>query len=234
MSSLSTHAHLAPSLSTHDFEYSRVPSPRSTISPLLDGPAFPVTESERHKEPEPARTSLVRRAWRRFKTFNWRTDLGAIAIALGFGALVLALGVLTCFGLNVVSTYVGARILHYTTPIRTIFHHTVVAPAYARVAFTGCAIVNAALLLLAPAVTILVESRHGGDAAAIAWWITLALGMLVGSATVASLGIVVVPAERAPEGLSAIHALAAGSLGTVVVGIPVFVLGVLYTIGSSS
>lgn len=92
---------------------------------------------------------------------------------------------------------------------------------------------NAALLLLAPLVTILVENRHGGDAATIACCGTLALGMLVGSATAASLGIVVVPPERAPEGLSAIHALAAGSLGTAV-GIPVFVLGVLYAIGSAS
>ena len=155
-------------------------------------------------------------------------------MALGVVVLMLALGVLTCFGLNVISTYVGGRILHYTTPIRTIFYHTFVTAAYARVAFAGCAIVNVALLLLAPMITVLVENKHGDDEATIAWWCTLALGMLVGSATAASLGIVVVPPERAPEGLSAIHALAAGSLGTVVVGIPVFVLSVLYAIGSAS
>ncbi|KAM5539200.1 hypothetical protein V8D89_007073 [Ganoderma adspersum] len=61
------------------------------------------------------------------------------------------------------------------------------------------------MLLLAPMVT------HGDDAVAVACWGTLALGMLLGIATATGLGIVVVP-ERAPEELSAIHALAAGSL----------------------
>ncbi|KAM5539196.1 hypothetical protein V8D89_007069 [Ganoderma adspersum] len=78
------------------------------------------------------------------------------------GLVVLVLG----FALNVLSTYVGGRILHYaTTPMRTVFNHTVVTSAYARVALAGCALVGAELLLLAPTVTVLVERRHGDDAA---------------------------------------------------------------------
>lgn len=218
-------------------EYSPVPTPGST-SPLLDGPAsFHDVESDPHKEAEPTQPSLLRRAWRKFTSFNWRTDLSFLATCLclaGVAIVALALGVLISFGLNVLSTYVGARILHYTTPIRTIFNHTIVTAAYMRVAFVGCALIGGAVLLLAPAVTVLVEKRHGDDAAEVACWGTLVLGVLVGSAAGAGLGIVVVPREMAPEGLSTGHALAAGGLGTVVVGIPVFVLLVLCSLGSSS
>ncbi|KAM5539205.1 hypothetical protein V8D89_007078 [Ganoderma adspersum] len=236
MPSLPSQAHPAPSLSAHSVEYPLAPTPRST-SPLLDDPTFPDVASDPHKEAEPAHLSLPRRAWRKFTSFNWRTDLGFLAMLLDLAGLLviaLALGMLISFALNVLSTYVGGRILHYDTPIRTIFNHTVVTPAYTRVAFAGCALVGAAVLLLAPAVTVLVERRHGDDAAELACWGTLVLGVLVGSAAGASLGIVVVPREMAPEGLSAVHALAAGGLGTVVVGIPVFVLLVLCSLGSSS
>ena len=236
MSSLPSQAHLAPSLSAPSADYSPVPTPRST-SPLLDDPAFPDVESDPHKEAEPAQRSLPRRAWRKFTSFNWRTDLSFLAVLLMFAALVvlaLALGVLISFGLNILSTYVGGRILHYDTPIRTVFNHTIVTGAYARVALAGCALICGALLLLGPAVIVLVERRHGDDAGEVAGWGMLALGVLAGSAAGASLGIVVVPPEMAPEGLSAMHALAAGSLGTVVVGIPVFVLLVLCSLGPSS
>ncbi|PIL26798.1 hypothetical protein GSI_11134 [Ganoderma sinense ZZ0214-1] len=229
MPSFPSQTHLSPSLSAHAVDYSSVPTPRST-SPLLDDPASLDVESGPHKEAEPARPSLPRRAWRKFTSLQSRMDLETIATAFcvaGLVALALALGVLISFGLNVLSTYAGGRILHYATPIRTLFSHAVVTPAYARAAFAGCAIVNVALLLVAPAVTVLVEKGRGDDAAEAACWGTLALGMLVDSAAAASLGIVVLPPERAPEGLSVGHALAAGSLGTVVVGIPVFVLGVL-------
>ncbi len=46
---------------------------------------------------------------------------------------------------------------------------TLFTAVYARVAFARCAIVNAALLVLAPTVTTLLESRNGGDAVTVVY-----------------------------------------------------------------
>ncbi|KAI1786435.1 hypothetical protein LXA43DRAFT_1033721 [Ganoderma leucocontextum] len=194
----------------------------------------PVPESDRHKA-DPALTSPPRRIWRRFKTSNWCTDLGAIAMALSFLALGVCMCIM-CYFLNLFSTYIGGRILHYTIPIWFYSEQdsngmAVTAP-YAHVAFVGSAIVNVVLMPLMCGLTILaVESGHGPIAAGLAWWGTLFLGMVVGSASAASLGIVVVPPERAPEGLSAIHALAAGSLGMAVIESVPLSLGALCLFG---
>ena len=70
------------------------------------------------------------------------------------------------------------------------------------------------LLLLAPVLTILVESRHKGDVVAVALRCTLACGKRI----VVSLGCVVAPWE----GLNMTQVLPVGILGMIVFIMPMF------------
>lgn len=207
-------------------EYSPIPQISST-STLLTGPAVSDIESAYPDDTEGAQAKRIGRIWQKLKSTTL-ADWGFYALFLGAVVLLFACSVLFSRALNVVSIYVGGHILHYAAPIRATFHH----PAFMRVVFTGSAVVDALTVFATIGAVVLAERRYGSDSSASEWalWGTPSLGMIVSSAIATSVGMAVVPQEFAPEGLSAIQALAAGSLGTGIVGIPMFILVVAYLI----
>ncbi|EJF58571.1 hypothetical protein BD309DRAFT_553755 [Dichomitus squalens] len=237
MAPFSPHAGESPSssprLRSELPQYSPIPATRRSLSPLINTP-FPGIELDRAHETEPKRHSIARRIWNKItSSLDWE-ELGFFALLLIGFVFFFAFGVAFSFGLNVASVYVGGRILHYKTSIATIYYNDTISPAFARVVLAGSAIVDTLVVFITVGAVVLAERRHqdNSDAGDWALWGTLSLGIITSSAVAASVGILVVPGDLAPEGLRAIQALAAGSLGTIIAGIPLFIFSVLYFIGS--
>ena len=163
----------------------------------------------------------------------------ALCIALLYFLLLLGTSLVATFVVSLLFTLVGGRILDYPSVISSQHYISRSGRSYyateefTRVAFCGAAVLDTGIVLLVLLGVVGWEIRKewkegvASDKPVTTLCVAIGHAVLVAGALVMGVGIAVLPKELAPMGYTVGKAFRAGGVGFAVLGVPVYIFGLL-------